>query len=92
MKTKQDKPGRPQLDAPKGLPSRLRSAREACGLTMYDVAKKLKVTYATADRWERGHQEPNLAKVKRLAKLLGVQWVWLLSGEGAVTSEGNPDG
>lgn len=67
-----------EQDASTGFAKRVLQARLNAGarrgktLTQTEVAEKLKVTQATVGRWESGDAEPDLATIKRLAKVLGV--------------------
>ena len=58
------------------LGGRLRAARHELGLTMVDVAERVGVHYQSVFRWETGKQEPDLARLKGLASVLGkpVEW------------------
>lgn len=51
--------------------TRLRAAREACGITQETVGFELGVTNATVSKWETGRSEPTLTQLAVLANLLG---------------------
>lgn len=52
-------------------PTRLEIARKTRGMRVMDVAKRVDVSPATVDRWERGITCPSLEKCKDLAAVLG---------------------
>jgi len=48
-------------------PNHIRKMRREFGLTQVEMAKKLGISFATMNRWERGHFEPSrLARVRLL--------------------------
>lgn len=55
------------------LPSRLRAARRAAGLTQEDVARELGVHVQSVSNWERGLNAPEEARLARLAELFDVE-------------------
>lgn len=50
----------------------LRNYREAAGLTQLQVAERLGITKSTYCNYESGKREPDVAKIKKIAKALGV--------------------
>ena len=50
----------------------LRNYREAAGLTQIQVAEKLGITKSTYCNYESGKREPDVAKIKKIAKALGI--------------------
>jgi transcriptional regulator with XRE-family HTH domain len=46
----------------------VRSAREAAGLSQADLAARLGTTQPVVSRWERGHDEPRLSTLVRIAR------------------------
>lgn len=50
----------------------LRNYREAAGLTQLQVAERLGITKSTYCNYESGKREPDVAKIKRIAKALGI--------------------
>ena len=68
---------------------RLSAAREAQGLTIADLARKLGVRAETIGHWEADASAPRGNRVQMLSGLLGVSLGWLLTGEG--TGPEGPD-
>jgi len=62
---------------------RLREAREACGLSMREVARRTETSPTLISSAEAGHTMPNLAKLEALAKGVGVSACWLAFGVGS---------
>lgn len=58
--------------------ARLRAAREAAALSQSDVARSMKVVPQAVQKWEDGSSLPRLAKIYRLAKVLGVPVSYLI--------------
>lgn len=61
---------------------RMTGAREACGLSQAELARRLGVKVKTVRAWENDQSEPRANKLQMLAGLLGVSIMWLLSGAG----------
>lgn len=61
---------------------RMTGAREACGFSQSELAKRLGVKVKTIRAWENDQSEPRANKLQMLAGLLGVSIMWLLSGAG----------
>jgi transcriptional regulator with XRE-family HTH domain len=61
---------------------RLAGAREAAGLSQADLAAKLGVRLETLESWEDDASDPRANRLSKLAGLLGVSMMWLLTGEG----------
>lgn len=60
---------------------RLREARRAAGLTQTDLAALVEVTQTTISCWELGETEPNIVKIRRLARVLKITVGYLLDAE-----------
>lgn len=74
------------------LGKRIKMARVKSGLTQGDLAKKLGISYPTLNKYERGHRVPDAAFLSRMAKFLGCDPGWLLTGEsGKLAGESVPD-
>jgi len=73
------------------LADRLVYAREACGLSTAQVARRLGVRTNTLTGWESGAREPRSNRVVMLAGVLNVSPGWLLSGDGAAPEGGFED-
>ena len=50
----------------------LKSARLKAGLTQAQLAEKIGVPKSTYCNWEQGTREPNVLKLKQIARALGV--------------------
>jgi transcriptional regulator with XRE-family HTH domain len=67
--------------------SRLRSAREASGLTQQAACEAMGVSPTQMSNWERGKSSPHLEDLARVARFLGVSAHWMLFGEGPRTAD-----
>lgn len=65
-----------------GFAERLRSLREARGLTQDDIARGLDVSRPTVSSWESGKIYPRLQRLDKLAALLGTTSYYLMNGDG----------
>ena len=61
--------------------TRLRSLRERAGMSQSELAKKALTDQSHVSRWERNATQPEIAIVERLAAVLGVSAVELLTGQ-----------
>ncbi len=61
---------------------RIRQAREQMELDQGSLARKVRVSMRTVQRWEKGDQTPDGDFLVRLAKSMGVRPEWLLTGDG----------
>ena len=59
----------------------LKSARIKAGMTQEQIASAVGVAVTTYSNWELGKREPNVLKIKALAKVLGVTGDYLLGLE-----------
>jgi transcriptional regulator with XRE-family HTH domain len=59
----------------------LKEARINAGLTQSQLAEKIGVAKSTYCNWELGTREPNILKIKALAKLFGVSVDYLVGFE-----------
>ena len=65
--------------------ARFRELRSRLGLTQEQIARRLGVTTATYNRYEKGHRDPSASLLQRMAGLApGVNAEWLLNGQGAM--------
>lgn len=64
------------------LGDRLTAAREAAGLDLEELAARLGVRAETLQGWEGDQAEPRADLLRRLAGIIGVSLVWLMTGEG----------
>lgn len=53
------------------LPSPIRAARIAAGMTQQQLADALGVAQQSVTRWETGEREPRVSTLKRIAAVLG---------------------
>ncbi|MBS1936817.1 MAG: helix-turn-helix domain-containing protein [Bacteroidetes bacterium] len=60
------------MAATASFPELLRTHRAAAGLTLQEVAAKLKVDLSLVSKWERGVRKPDRNTVKALARLLKI--------------------
>jgi len=75
-------PGSKQLD--NALGRRLAEARVSKGLTQEVLAAQVGVSRVALAKWEAGEFEPDLARIRALARELGVTSCWLAFGDGPV--------
>lgn len=61
---------------------RVTGAREAAGFGQAELAKRLGVKVKTIRAWENDQSEPRANKLGKLAGILGVSMMWLLTGKG----------
>ncbi len=61
--------------------NRLRTQREACGLTTAELARLLDLDEEIIIQWESGEYEPTISMLIPLANILGCDPMWLLTGE-----------
>ena len=61
---------------------RITGAREASGFNQAELAKRLGVKVKTVRAWENDQSEPRANKLGKLAGILGVSMMWLLTGKG----------
>ena len=75
------------------LGSKLETLRKGMGLTQKDVADILKINRTTYTKYETGVTEPNIAALKKLAEIFGVDLNYLLSeSTSAATLSDNTSG
>ena len=65
------------------LGGRIAVAREARGLSVAQLARRVGVATETARNWECDRSEPRVNKLQMLAGVLEVPMLWLLGGEHA---------
>lgn len=63
------------------LGTRLKRFRTSRGFTQKELADKLHVTFQTVSKWENDENEPDIATLKRIAKLYGCTLDYLLGDE-----------
>ena len=71
------------MNATAAFGERLKAAREKAGLSIRDAAAKAKASPADWGRWEAGDSEPAFTPAVEIALLLGVDPLWLCSGQEA---------
>lgn len=62
------------------LGDRLARARDAAGMNQSQLARRLGVKLATVKNWETDRSEPRANRLQMLSGLLGVSFVWLMTG------------
>lgn len=63
------------------LHSRIKQHRKKLGLSQADMADRCGVSQPTIANWERGGHAPRKDALEKIAHCLGVDSIWLLSGE-----------
>jgi HTH-type transcriptional regulator, cell division transcriptional repressor len=61
---------------------RLTHAREAAGMTVPGLARRLGVRRPLVDAWEEDQREPRANQLQMMSGMLGVSLRWLMTGEG----------
>jgi transcriptional regulator with XRE-family HTH domain len=64
-----------------GFGDRLKTAREAAGLTGEAVGAQVGVSKATISHWEKGRYEPSIEQIRGLCAVLNVSAAWLFEQE-----------
>ncbi|MCQ0971570.1 helix-turn-helix domain-containing protein [Paracoccus sp. TK19116] len=64
------------------LGDRIHAARDAAGLSVEKMARKLGLRAKTVSAWEHDEREPRANQLRMIAGLTGVSLIWLLTGEG----------
>ena len=59
------------------LAKTIRAGREGAGLLQCDMARKLRVTQSTVSDWENGVQLPRPKNLKKLARVLRLDYATL---------------
>lgn len=75
---------RPDTDT---LGGRLSRAREAVGLTVNELARRIGVQVSTIKAWESDRAQPRANRLSMLAGVLNVSLSWLLHGVGVSPRE-----
>lgn len=73
------------------LGGRLSHARDAAGMTLEAVAREMNLHSATIRYWEADRAAPSHGALRKLAAILGVSQLWLLTGDGEGPGHGCPD-
>lgn len=71
--------------------SRIEQARNQLGLSLVQLASRISVESKTLANWEKNRIEPRGEKLMKLAGVLQVPMVWLLTGDTPKGSLRNPD-
>ena len=66
---------------PDKLHTRIKNRRIELGLSQEILATACEVGQSTVANWERGGHIPRSGKISKIAKALGIEEVWLVSGE-----------
>lgn len=78
-------------DCENTLGGRLIHARDTAALSLAKVAKQMDIHPATLNYWEADRAAPALPTLRRLAAILGVSPVWLLTGCGEGPGDRNAE-
>lgn len=70
---------------------RLTHAREAAGLTVAGLARRLGVRRPLVEAWEADQREPRANQLQMMSGILGVSLRWLMTGTGG-RGEAPPEG
>lgn len=70
---------------------RLTHAREAAGLSVAGLARRLGVRRPLVEAWEADQREPRANQLQMMSGLLGVSLRWLMTGTGG-QAEAPPEG
>jgi transcriptional regulator with XRE-family HTH domain len=70
--------------------SRIEQARNQLGLSLPQLARRIAVKSKTLENWENDRSEPRADKLMKLAGLLQVPLIWLLTGNTPQGSERMP--
>lgn len=62
------------------LGDRLARARDSAGMSQAQLARRLGVKVAAVRNWESDRSEPRANRLQMLSGLLGVSFVWLMTG------------
>ena len=65
----------------KEVGQRIRQVRHQHGMSLRSLATELQINFSTLAHWERGEIAPGEITLRRLAYFLGVDPVWLRTGE-----------
>src|SRR3990170_2410359 len=71
---------------------RIKTARKRVGITQGELAKRVEVSLQTINKYERGHRTPDAGLLGMIAKELGCDPGWLLSGEDKIYIAPEPSG
>lgn len=72
--------------------SRIRRLRHARGLTLVQLAEAALLSHPFLSQLERGLARPSIGSLERIARALGSSQLELLSGDGLLPAEAEPDG
>ena len=61
---------------------RVSGAREDCGMTQEELARRIGVKLSTLRKWEEDLSEPRANRLSMMAGLLNVSLLWLWTGQG----------
>ena len=70
--------------------SRIEQARNQLGLSLPQLARRIAVKSKTLENWENDRSEPRADKLMKLAGLLQVPLIWLLTGNTPQGSDRTP--
>ncbi|MFC3231280.1 XRE family transcriptional regulator [Marinibaculum pumilum] len=65
---------------PASLGDRIAEARRQSGQTQAEVAQRFGISAQAVSQWEAGRAKPDVERLEELARLLGVDFIWLCFG------------
>jgi len=73
------------------LSTRIINAREACGFTQAQLARRIGVKKNTVANWETSYTSPRSNRLIELAGILNVPVLWLIAGSDSPAEVTTPD-
>jgi transcriptional regulator with XRE-family HTH domain len=70
--------------------SRIETARSQLGFSLPQLARRIGVQRKTLENWENDRSDPRVDKLMKLAGVLQVPLIWLLTGDTPQGSDHNP--
>lgn len=70
--------------------SRIKHTRTQLGLSLQQLADRVGVTRKSLENWENDRSEPRGVKVMKLAGVLQVPMIWLLTGDAPPSADHEP--
>lgn len=71
----------------KTIEERLKTARKYAGLSQKEFAQKLSINHRTIIRYEQDASKLSIQIAENISTITGVNFIWLISGEGSMISE-----
>ncbi len=74
-----------------GIGDRIKEAREDRGATQQQIADLFGISRSAVQQWEDGDTSPRNPRLQKLARFLGVEPGWLITGTGVRSRDKNPE-